>query len=577
METNMKIDIETSKMSCCNDIYVEETEQSIKTLKRFREAWLRSSSSRDTELFQYADPDFYFYRFAIDRQEKSTESLLTNIFYRVLERYGINFEIPSDRRNAPFIFIIDDTEGRTGYRFDDFYYDDSVNDIVETYRLKEAVIIRSWKAGRADEWIARDNRQYQQEQKKVRAISIEAFFNKYFGKEEYCAFVACIENYLQDAREVLGYKSIKFLSNMNLATQKLFEEKILSDWDYLNYNFQIIDKTNDKIQDYLYVENSPFPVSLLQTIKINYVADGLLKTMLGKNEYAESFITSEWLYHSLKGKRNFDYTSIISGYLKSIEQLLYQIVMINVDNNCKISMSGANDVITAAVSNNVVAYKRKTGGWRVVPANDKGYKYIDLTSNQIQYMDSSIGTFEYFLRNNPQIFVDRSCAKTIADMVSCFRIECRNGFFHTHNLKDWEIAEKTRSNAIYLYYVLLGACTIPSDKLKELAMTSEDEFDMLCKQVRVFEHYNLKFIFEYSDGKKLNLVYDFIDNTIEYSDDGVEHYESLVFYDVGEFADDTYEKLDAGIGKTDKVYLTRENLPKSIWGVHGNGRLEKLL
>lgn len=100
---------------------------------------------------------------------------------------------------------------------------------------------------------------------------------------------------------------------------------------------------------------------------------------------------------------------------------------------------------------------------------------------------------------------------------------------------------------------------------------------MLCKQVREFKHYNLKFIFEYPDGKRLNLVYDFINNTIEYSDDGVEHYESLAFYDVGEFSDDTYEKLDAGIGKTEKVYLTRENLPKSIFGVHSNGRLERLL
>lgn len=579
MEKNMKIDIKTSEKNCCDDIYIEETEQSIKTLKRFREAWLRSSSSWNTELFQYADPDFYFYRFAIDRQEKSTEPLLTNIFYRVMERYGINFEVPSDRRDAPFVFIIDSDEGRTGYRFEDFYYDENVNDIVETYHLKEAVIIRSWRAGRADEWIARDNRQYQQEQQKLKAVSIETFFNKYFGKEEYCAFASCIEKYLQEAREVMGYKSIKYLSSMNLATQKLFEEKVLSDWDYLNYSFQIIDKTNNQIQRYLYLENFSFPVSQLQKMKINYVTKGLSKSMIGKNEYAESFITSEWLYHSLKGKRNFDYTSIISGYLKSIEQLLCQIVMINVDNNCRISMSGANDVITAAISNNVVAYKKTAGGWSVVPVNARRpkFKYIDFTSGQIQYMDSSIGTFEYFLRNNPQILVDSVYAETIADMVSCFRTECRNKFFHTHNLNDWEVVEKTRSNAIFLYYLLLGSCIIPDDKLNELGIASEDDFDILCKKVREFEHYNLKFIFEYSNGRKLNLVYDFIDNTIEYSNDGVEHYESLVFYDVGEFTDDTYEKLDAGIGKTKKVYLTRENLPISILGVHRNGRLEKLL
>lgn len=576
MKDSLRKDIEPNKLSSCEAIYAEEIKKNLKTLKHFREAWLRSSASWNVDLFQYADPDFYFYRFAVDRQEKNTVSFLTNILYRIMTRYEISFEVPEDQRNAPFVFIINDVDGRIGYRLDDFYYDENVNEIVEMYNLKQAVIIRTWKQGRADEWISRSNRRFQQEDQKVREISIAAFFNKYFGQQEYHAFLSCVEKYLSEARDITGYKSIKFLSSMNLASQKAFEEKELADWDYLNYSFQIIDRANDRIQDYLYLANTHFRVSLLQEMKERYISDGLFRTMLGRNEYAESFTTSEWLYHSLKGKTNFDFTSIISGYLKSIEQLLYRIVMSNVDNNCRISMSGANDIITAAISNNVVTYKRKTGGWRVVPANDKGFKYIDLTTNQIQYMDSSIGTFEYFLRNNPQIFIDRTIAKTIADMVCCFRVECRNGFFHTHNLNDWDIVEKTRSNAIYLYYVLLGAVIIPNDKMGTLAISSEDEFDELCKQVREFRHYNAKFIFEYADGKKLNLIYDFINNTIEYSSDGVEHYESLLFYDVGEFSDNTYEKLDQGIEEEQKVYLTRENIPASIYGVHRNGKLEKI-
>lgn len=562
----------------CDDIYAEEMKKSINTTKRFREAWLCSSTTWDADLFQYADSDFYFYRFAVGVQERNVESLLTNILYRLMERYGIVFEVPDNIRIAPFAFIISGNEGRTGYRFNNFFERDDVNKINKMYDVKEAIIIRAWKPDKAYERILRENEQHRRKGQELKSISIKVFFEKYFSDEEYNSFETHIKNYLQSTRDIIGYQSIKFLSSMNLATKKLIEEKELSEWDYRNYKFQIIDKTNKKIQNYLYLDRYSMPVSILQAMKNNYVSSKLFKTMIGTNDYAVSFITSEWLYSSLKGRKNFDYTSVISGYLKSIEQLLYKIVMLNVDNNCKISMSGASEIITSAISNNITTYKPddKTD-WRVVCPNSKGYKYIDLISTQLEYMEKSIGTFEYFLRKNPQIFIDPLYAKTIADMVCCFRAECRNGYFHIHNLNDWETVEKTRNNAIYLYFVLLGSCKIPSNKISELGMSSEDKFDMLCKTIREFRHYNLKFIFEYSADDKRNLIYDSIGNTAEYTDAGVEHYEQLLFYDVKEFTADTYEKLDAGLFDDNKVYLRRDNMPCRIYGVYRDGNTEQLL
>ena len=74
----------------------------------------------------------------------------------------------------------------------------------------------------------------------------------------------------------------------------------------------------------------------------------------------------------------------------------------------------------------------------------------------------------------------------------------------------------------------------------------------------------------------MNLVYDPINNTVEYTDDGVEHYESLLFYDIGEFSEDTYEKLDEGIREDQKVYLTRDNIPRKIYGIHRDGSKEEV-
>lgn len=553
----------------CSDIYADEIKTNIKTLMRFREAWLRSSSAWSTDLFQYADPDFYFFRFIIDRQEKGTEPFMTRVLLRVMERYGISFEIPDNT----FAFIIIDKGKRYGYRFIDFYHDQDVNAILRQNEVDKAFILRTWKPGRADEWISRENDQYVAEGHKLNAISITTLFEQYFGVAEYEDFLSAIDQYLKDGREITGYKSIQYFSTMNLATQKAYLEKILLDWQYKSYEFSIIDRTDKRVQTFLYFSPNLFPITELNTMHKNYISDTLYKAIIGNQEFAESFLTSEWLFHSLKELKHFDYTAVISGYLKSVEQLLYKIVMLNLDNNCKISMSSAKETLSKAKKNQITTYKKDFNTWRMIPVDGKDkYKYIDLTTTQVQYMDSSIGTFEFFIRNNPHILVYPERSKTIADMVSCFRTECRNGFFHTHNLSDWKIVETVRSNAIYLYFVLLGGCIIPNTKLSDLGFLSNDSFDELCKRIREFRHYNAEFIFEYTDGRNRNLIYDFLNNTIEYTDGGIEHYQNLVFYEVEGFCMEAYEKLDEGIRDDQIVYLRRDNLPTRILGVYRDGQ-----
>ena len=558
----------------CIDIYNEEFDKYLKTLKRFREAWLHSPVSHNNQLFQYAATYALSMRL---KQERNTERLLTDILFRVMDRYEIEYLTPEDPRDAPFAFIICDKEGRTGIRLSDFFADDNVNEILSLYDLTEAYIIRAWKPGISDKWITRENNQYRKEGQKLTAISLAQFFRKYLCEDEYISFSACLKQFINASQEILGYKSIKFLSLMNLAAQKTYEEKELTEWRYKTYRYKIIDPHNAKIAKYLYITQTSFSTTLLETMYQQYVSEGLLKAMVGSQEYGQSFITSEWLFHSLDAKKNFDYTSIISGYLKSIEQLLHAIVMINVDNNCRISMNSSKEVKKKAKANNLNVYTRDNNGiWREADLYDAGFKYIDLTHTNIQYMDSSIGTFEYFLRYNPHIFIDPNQSKLIADMVSCFRIECRNGYFHTHNLNDWSIVQKTRENAIYLYFVLLGGCVVPSEKKANLGILEKDEFDELCKKIREFDHYNSEFIFEYSDGRRLKLIYDFINNTIEYNNEGIEHYSSLLFYEVDEFSLEALEKLNEGIEEDQKVYITRDNIPATIYGVHRDGHLEEI-
>ena len=103
------------------------------------------------------------------------------------------------------------------------------------------------------------------------------------------------------------------------------------------------------------------------------------------------------------------------------------------------------------------------------------------------------------------------------------------------------------------------------DRKNDLGIILEDRFDVICKEIREIRHYRPDFIFVYEDGSQKKMIYDTIDNIPEYTEDGVEHYESLIFYEVEDFSIETYEKLDTAIGEEWKRLLTRGNLPKRIF------------
>ena len=557
-------------------IYSEEFKKYIQTQKRFREAWMEFDAPWNHELFQYANEDFYFYRFNINRMEHNTAPLLRNIIFRLLDLHNVSWS----KGFAPVLFKCVCSDGATvGYTFDDFYEDDDIAAICKDNVVEKVYIIRTWKGDHPAEWITRENAQYESHGIAVQAISVADFFIAQFGEAEYQRFETHLATFLDEIYNLVGYRSIKFLSSMNLAAQKLVLEKKLLEYASKRMCYTIVDRTKSEVQKYLHVDGYCFPASIETAIQSNFTKTGLFRVLLGSAEFAESFVTSEWLFHSLEGTEHYDYTSIISGYLKSVEQLLLQIVKANVGNNCKITLKSnkKNDAIQAGVTR----YTFDKGNFRpIIDGRKFAIEYIDLEEAQMEYMDSDLGTFEYFLRNNSHIFFPQLLQQSainkktyctiIADMVSCFRAECRNGYFHTHNLKDWNTVVKIRENALMIYSLLLGGCNLPASKTDGLKIPDHDWFDALCIKIQNNRRATLDYVFEYSDGRKVCAVFDFRNNTKEYTDAGMEHYESLLFYCVPDFSLESYEKLDAGAFDSAIITLTREATPCKIFSVNRN-------
>lgn len=558
-----------------SDIYIKEISTSIKALKNFKERRSRSLSYKNTDLFKYADDTFYFYRFAIERIEMNTVPLLNRILYKIMSRYNICFEVPDVQKpesckEAPFDFIISTKfDKRIGYRFEDFDDCEDVDHLLKEYNLDNICILVTQK-GKENSDEIKKNYWYRDHGKNISYITIQSFFEKYFSKNEYKEFENNINEYVSETRNIFGFKTINLMSGMNLGTRKLFEEKILLSWQYENSKYQIIDSENikEKHKKLIYISNYDFKDSWKQIRKC-YIDNKIYKALLGNESFAESFITSEWLYHSIGGEGNFDYTTIISGYLKSIEQLLKKLVMLNINNNCIIAFN--KNKFKQAYKRKIVIYdmpnvdnydgiNKKTAGEDYIKC-----PYIDFTEELKEYMDSSLGTFEYFLRYNSKIFFDPSLSKVICDMINCFRIECRNNHFHTDNLHNWETVKSIRENSILLYALLLGSIKVTIDKKSVLGIIEEDNFDKICKEIRNLSHYRKDFVFVYEEGLKQRLTYDYTNNTQEFSNNGQEHYENLVFYEVDDRFAKILEKLNTSIKKERKWLLTRDNLPKRIY------------
>ena len=129
--------------------------------------------------------------------------------------------------------------------------------------------------------------------------------------------------------------------------------------------------------------------------------------------FAKSFLTSEWLYHSLKGKPNFDYTSVISGYAKAVEQLLYTLITRSVDvNGLHISLSRLVKDPPADISAQI---KEETG-------KTNTFRYIPLTKDNIAggYIDDSLWSLQTFINKNSwYLEVSGDSERMLYEMIDC--------------------------------------------------------------------------------------------------------------------------------------------------------------
>ena len=111
--------------------------------------------------------------------------------------------------------------------------------------------------------------------------------------------------------------------------------------DYLRAGYTIVDHNNLNSTEtdpfYSDIENRSKELLLATDILDVSWCKGYHRAMTGMKRFAKSYITSEYLSDQYNGNNIFDYTAIITGYLKSVEQLMYEIISQYIGKLCQFS------------------------------------------------------------------------------------------------------------------------------------------------------------------------------------------------------------------------------------------------
>lgn len=321
------------------------------------------------------------------------------------------------------------------------------------------------------------------------------FFKEQIGEQEYYDYICFLTGEIYCFQQYIGVKTITSLSTYKLASFRFDEERKLLEeierikqWKQVEENIMAAGLQESMPYGYTIIEESTREKSpnlekqskellIKGELLTQFEAKKMYKYLLGRSHIAKSFLTAEYLYQQYDSSDCFDYTAIISGYLKSIEQLLFTLAEFSINKGHTIKYLGGKNTNNRYPQKNPKDKKPNGEPLR------KPIPYVDFTSENLPCIDTTIGSLTYYLEYNPElVLVETGLKEIFFQCIRSYTDECRNGAFHKHNVYTWNRVELVRRNTIFLYILLLAGCK-KSENLDELdcrfQIQTKDRIDRL--------------------------------------------------------------------------------------------------
>ena len=259
-----------------------------------------------------------------------------------------------------------------------------------------------------------------------------------------------------------------------------------------------------------------------------------------------------------------DYTSIVSGYLKCIEQLEYFIMK-----ECLVHPTGKTYYITSSKSTSFFEQKpgmKKNIDWKVVG----NYRHIKFLPKYEKYFKIDMGSLNQFIQDTTELWYtnDTVMQKTV-EYLKAYGQECRNDNFHKDMVEDWEIVEAIRNNTILLCFLLLGGRKITGllEDDKIALQLYDDSYERFYNALQKISDSYCDFYVQFPEEQELKVIRLFDQEYPIYDMDGYLS-SSLVFAKVNDFEEfriSEYEEFVKRMTSETTITIQRNNMPEKIW------------
>lgn len=516
--------------------------------------------------------EYYLQQFFEERLESFIRyTLIKNVLGSLLVNKGYKFKFlePSYdgfkpniwsneecEQNIGFEFIEAKIDKKIGFRYTALpvvkKYRDKLSDIIQKEGIDEIVII-DWSLN--DSFQRLDTSPYYPGIN-IRHEGIKDFFNDYLDEDLYVRFIQYLKDTVLEFQEYIGVVSIprltspllfkfRFEVEYNIISHLQQLEDLRSHYQnthlnhQLQYAYKFIDPKNNDNNNYRNLEKRSlallFNTKALKLYKVNK----LYQVMIGRGSFARCLATSEYLYKNYGKSDLFDYTAVVSGYLKSVEQLMYSIALFSLDRK-----------------------NRKGEYYQIAPKIGDKKKTIDFTSENMKtgLIDTTLGSLCFFFKNNSDLInIGGQYKKTLINCCFCYSEECRNDSFHKHNIDQWSRVETIRNNTFYMYLILLGCCKL-GDNYKEakeqLQVATDDRLSRIYYQL--ITHDTLDYFVQFNNGKTYEICRPREEEYPSFDEYGLLKNKELKL----ECEREEYSSLYDG---TDFIIISDENMPIRIW------------
>lgn len=295
---------------------------------------------------------------------------------------------------------------------------------------------------------------------------LESFFRKHFGDKEYSIFSSEVNSFIKRKKVESGYKTVFVPNKHEIERFRIERLDALKQFDYKSELKKSIQQLHaeGKIKDSCFRYISANLDKLITICYTNYLNRFRLFVLSGNKDYAESFISSEWHYLSSFETDILDKTAIAVGYLKSAEQLLYNILRLHInEKGYNIRHTSIDD---SKCDEDVKKLKNTDG---------KYPKYIPFDTKYEKYFNTTFGSLNAFVKyynykNNGlfEINIHKEWINYIIQFLSDYCKEERNPYLHKENIYKPEEINSIRKRTLLLYFLLLGSFHIEDKKLREL-------------------------------------------------------------------------------------------------------------